>query len=259
MPSAIFDMAMSEAQLSGDQQSAGDRKITREIRQLFAHLALSDFPSRIDCFAYFPGKSPAFIAKNSKRNFLRARFRVIDSRWCNSRHVDNPAGPVARCEPDGVAFRYGPFARQAAAAEGRCSALFSRLNEHKRESEEVFMSTENGTGLSLYFVDTDGPVFGTEQDALDLLGQTYGKEIDVIVVPANRFSPDFYDLSSRLAGHFFQKMQNYRMRLVILGDISVPMAASEALRDFVSETNRMGHHLFVAERTELEDKLRRND
>lgn len=67
------------------------------------------------------------------------------------------------------------------------------------------MSTENGTGLSLYFVDTDGPVFGTEQDALDLLGQTYGKEIDVIVVPANRFSPDFYDLSSRLAGHFFSE------------------------------------------------------
>lgn len=119
------------------------------------------------------------------------------------------------------------------------------------------MSTENFTGFNLYFAVNDGPALATEQDALDLLGETYGKEIDVIVVPAHRFPPEFYDLSSRLAGHFFQKMQNYQARLVVLGDISVHTAASKALGDFVGETNRLGHHLFAIDRAELEDKLRR--
>ncbi|MGK6317115.1 DUF4180 domain-containing protein [Neorhizobium sp. DT-125] len=119
------------------------------------------------------------------------------------------------------------------------------------------MSIENITGLNLYFAATDGSALATEQDALDLLGETYGKEVDVIVVPTSRFTPEFYDLSSRLAGHFFQKMQNYRMRLVILGDISVYTTASKALRDFVAETNRIGHHLFATDRAELENKLRR--
>ena len=118
------------------------------------------------------------------------------------------------------------------------------------------MSTQNGTGPNLYFAVADGPALATEQDALDLLGEIYGKEIDVIVVPAQRFTPEFYDLSSRLAGHFFQKMQNYRVRLVVLGDITVHIAASKALGDFVRETNRIGHHLFVADRAELGDKLR---
>lgn len=125
------------------------------------------------------------------------------------------------------------------------------------KADEIVMSTENITGLNLYFAVADGPALATEQDALDLLGETYGKEIDVIIVPAHRFTPEFYDLSSRLAGHFFQKMQNYRVRLVILGDISVHIAASKALRDFVGETNRLGHHLFANDRAELEDRLRR--
>jgi len=127
------------------------------------------------------------------------------------------------------------------------------------KADEIVMNTENSTGLDAYFAATDGPALATEQDALDLLGEIYGKEVDVIVVSAHRFTPEFYDLSSRLAGHFFQKMQNYRVRLVILGDISDHIAASNALHDFVGETNRIGHHLFVADWAELEGKLRRKD
>lgn len=127
------------------------------------------------------------------------------------------------------------------------------------KADETVMSTENNAGVDLYFAATDGPALATEQDALDLLGEIYGMEIDVIVIPAHRFRSEFYDLGSRLAGHFFQKMQNYRVRLVILGDITVHLAASKALRDFIAETNRIGHHLFVADRAELDDKLRRKD
>lgn len=117
------------------------------------------------------------------------------------------------------------------------------------------MSIEQVSGLNLHFAAGEGPTLASEQDALDLLGETYGMDADMIVVPVNRFSPEFFDLSSRQAGHFFQKMQNYRVRLVILGDVAAPLARSKALRDFVAETNRAGHHLFVPDRAALEARL----
>lgn len=117
------------------------------------------------------------------------------------------------------------------------------------------MNTESVQGLNLYFVATDGPALSSEQDALDLLGETYGTGADVIVVPAARLAPEFFDLTSKQAGHFFQKMQNYRARLVILGDISVHASRSKALGDFVSEINRAGHHLFAVDRADMETML----
>jgi hypothetical protein len=116
-------------------------------------------------------------------------------------------------------------------------------------------STELVEGLKVYFAASEGPALVNEQDALDLLGQTYGQEIDMIVVPVQRFPTSFFDLSTRQAGHFFQKMQNYRMRLAIMGDISGHVSSSKALNDFVGETNRIGHHLFVADRAALLGRL----
>ena len=100
-------------------------------------------------------------------------------------------------------------------------------------------------------VAADGPLLASEADALDLIGQTYGEEIDMIAVPVGRLSPEFFTLSNQLAGHFFQKMQNYRLRLAIVGDLSAQLAASKALSDFVGETNRIGHHIFAPDRAAL--------
>ena len=116
-------------------------------------------------------------------------------------------------------------------------------------------STETEAGLKLYFASHEGPALATEQDALDLLGEIYGQEIDMIVVPAARFPSSFFDLGTRRAGHFFQKMQNYRTRLAIMGDISAYLSASKALNDFVGEVNRGGHHMFVADRSGLSRRL----
>ncbi len=117
------------------------------------------------------------------------------------------------------------------------------------------MSIETLNGRTLFFADPDGPTLASEDDALDLLGETYGTETEMIVVPVQRLAPEFFDLSTRLAGGFFQKMQNYKMRLAILGDISAEMQASKSLRDFVSETNALGHHLFVPDLTALTDRI----
>jgi hypothetical protein len=121
----------------------------------------------------------------------------------------------------------------------------------------MVMSTEEINGIHLHFASAEGPALSSEQDALDLLGETYGTETDMLVVPASRFAPDFFDLSTTKAGHFFQKMQNYQMRLAILGDLSGHTARSKALGDFVGETNRIGHHLFAADREALEAGLGR--
>ena len=94
------------------------------------------------------------------------------------------------------------------------------------------MTTERFQNLDLYIADAEGPALSTEQDALDLLGETYGSGADLIVVPASRFAPEFFDLSTRKAGFFFQKMQNYQARLVILGDISAHVSNKQSARGF---------------------------
>ena len=117
------------------------------------------------------------------------------------------------------------------------------------------MRTTTHNGTDLLELDATGPLLVTEQDALDLIGATYGTEADIIVVPLERLDPQFLELRSGIAGVFFQKLQNYQKRLVVLGDISAAVAASKSLHDFVYETNRLGNHLFVPDRETLLTRL----
>lgn len=110
-------------------------------------------------------------------------------------------------------------------------------------------------GLALLELDATGPLLATEQDALDLIGETYGTDADIIVVPLIRLAPQFFELRNGMAGAFFQKLQNYRKRLFVLGDIAAETAASKSLHDFVYETNRVGNHLFAADREAMLARL----
>ena len=58
------------------------------------------------------------------------------------------------------------------------------------------------------------------------------------------------------AGAVVQKFVNYRLRLVVVGDVSEHVAASTALRDFVREANRGTQTGFVADEAELAAWLR---
>lgn len=114
------------------------------------------------------------------------------------------------------------------------------------------MAIELVNGLSVMVLEETGPRLGSEQDALDVVGATYGLDVDVVAIPVSRLDPNFFVLGNKQAGHFIQKLQNYSLRLVILGDISAAMAGSKALTDFVGETNRIGHHFFAADRAAME-------
>ena len=94
-------------------------------------------------------------------------------------------------------------------------------------------------------LDSTGPLIGSEDDAREIIGACYGMETVFVIVPAARLHADFLRLRSGMAGAFIQKLQNYHLRLIVVGDISAEVAASTALRDFVVETNRVGYHRFV--------------
>lgn len=113
------------------------------------------------------------------------------------------------------------------------------------------VETIGGARVAFY----DGPVIAREADANDMIGATYGLEVDIVAVPVAGFVDDFFWLSSGLAGAVLQKVQNYGLRIAILGDISRFTTESPSLRDFVYESNRRGQTMFLEDRAALEARL----
>lgn len=104
-------------------------------------------------------------------------------------------------------------------------------------------------------LDADGPLLSTEDDARDVIQETFGTAITMAVIPVERLDPDFFVLRTGVAGTFVQKLVQYRLRLVVVGDISAQTGASDALRDWVREVNRGPDILFVPDRAALEARL----
>ena len=59
-----------------------------------------------------------------------------------------------------------------------------------------------------------------------------------VVIPAARLDPDFFRLSSGLAGGITQKFAAYRTRLAVVGEHPPAAAGSASWRAFVLEANR---------------------
>ncbi|WP_123969674.1 DUF4180 domain-containing protein [Streptomyces sp. TLI_185] len=102
---------------------------------------------------------------------------------------------------------------------------------------------------------SDGPLLDGEQAALDLIGDAMGYEAELVAVPVERVADEFFRLRSGIAGAVMQKFVNYRVRLVVLGDLSEHLSDSTALRDFVHETNQGGHIWFLADEDALDARL----
>ncbi|MFG1674440.1 DUF4180 domain-containing protein [Micromonospora sp. NPDC049282] len=110
-------------------------------------------------------------------------------------------------------------------------------------------------GVTVLRCDPAGPPIATEADALDLIGAAFAGAT-VVAVPAERLDPSFFALGTRFAGEVMQKFVNYRLRLVVVGDISAHLAASDALRALVAESNRHDQVWFVPDLAALDDRLR---
>jgi len=107
----------------------------------------------------------------------------------------------------------------------------------------------------LLVIENRGALLGSEDDARDLIQQTFGTPIDTVAVPTERLDPDFFVLRTGVAGAFVQKLAQYRLRLVVVGDVTAPIAASDAFRDWVREVNRGQDIWFVDNIDELTARL----
>lgn len=115
--------------------------------------------------------------------------------------------------------------------------------------------TTADAGSGILRIPAVGPALATPQDALDLIGEAWGAKASTIAVPASRLDSIFFDLRSGLLGEVTQKFVNYRIRLAIVGDVSVFTSMSNAFRDYVRETNAGSDVWFVADDAELEARL----
>lgn len=103
----------------------------------------------------------------------------------------------------------------------------------------------------------DGKKLGSEQDALDLIGDAFYYGAKLILIPVERLDDSFFDLKTRVAGLMIQKIINYSLRLVIQGDISHFVAQSSALKAYVYESNKGQEVWFLKDLQELNDRLSR--
>ncbi|MEV8533577.1 DUF4180 domain-containing protein [Streptomyces sp. NPDC051211] len=102
----------------------------------------------------------------------------------------------------------------------------------------------------------EGEPIGGEADALDLIGNAGYQGAQWVVIPAERLDETFFRLRTRVAGDIIQKFVQYRMGIVVLGDISRHTSASSALQDFVRECNRGRQTWFLADTEELQERLK---
>lgn len=70
-----------------------------------------------------------------------------------------------------------------------------------------------------------------------------------------RLSDEFFQLRSGVAGAVLQRFVMYRIRVVVVGDLSHHTEASSTLADFVVESNRGGQVWFLPTMDAVEARL----
>jgi hypothetical protein len=102
---------------------------------------------------------------------------------------------------------------------------------------------------------SDDMIVKDTASALDLMGTLYYDGYDGIVLYEKNITPEFFDLSSGLAGEVLQKFSNYKMRLAIMGQFD--QYESKSLNDFIRESNAGGNTVFVSSLGELEGIIKK--
>lgn len=100
----------------------------------------------------------------------------------------------------------------------------------------------------------EGPPIQDEASALDVIGDAFGAEAEVVVVPVERLDAAF-ELRSGVAGAVVQKFVTYRLQLVVVGDPAHHGPTSGPVGDWIREANRGRDLWFVADEAELDHRL----
>jgi len=112
-------------------------------------------------------------------------------------------------------------------------------------------------GMRVVELAVDGGPLRNDRDAVDVIAAASARHPEIIVIPAERLADDFFRLRTGVAGQVIQKFLTYRLRIVVVGDISKHLQEGSALRDFIYECNSGSHVWFVSGLEELGQRLRR--
>jgi Domain of unknown function (DUF4180) len=141
------------------------------------------------------------------------------------------------------------------AAGGSFERMQKRRKQKRRKECRVPDLIREIGGRHVLICAADGAPLASERDATDVISAAFHEQAQFVVIPVARLSDDFFHLSTRLAGEVIQKFVNYNLPLAIVGDISEKIAASNALRDFVTEANRGQTVWFLNDIGELDRRL----
>jgi hypothetical protein len=115
-------------------------------------------------------------------------------------------------------------------------------------------SVINRGEINIALVESDEIVISDVQSALDFMVTVqYETGCDRIILNKEAVAPEFFVLSSRLAGDVLQKYANYHVKLAIVGDYSG--YTSKPLKDFIYESNAGRDFFFVETVDEAIEKL----
>lgn len=122
------------------------------------------------------------------------------------------------------------------------------------------MSAEHAVtvyGTAVLVCAPDGIPIDTEGAATDLVGEAVGQRTAVVVIPVERLTGDFFDLSTGIAAAIAQKFATYQLRLVIIGDLTQHVAAHPDLAALVRESNAGQQLWFLETFDDLQARLDR--
>lgn len=83
----------------------------------------------------------------------------------------------------------------------------------------------------------------------ELLADLYYQHFDVLLFHEKNVHPDFFDLSTGLAGELLQKASLFQLRLGFIGNFDA--YSSKSLHDLIRESNRQGRIVFASSREEV--------
>ena len=117
---------------------------------------------------------------------------------------------------------------------------------------EKKLITQNNASIAL--IRSGKPIIDDTQSALDLIADVvYSDRCSRIAINKEAFIEAFFDLRTGLAGDILQKFATYSAKLAIIGDFSA--YTSDALKDFISESNRGNAIFFVSDETQAVEAL----
>lgn len=92
-------------------------------------------------------------------------------------------------------------------------------------------------GTAVMVCAPDGLPLDADGAATELVGEAIGRRAEIVVVPTERLTDDFFDLGTGVAENIAQKFGTYGVRLAVVGDIDERVAADSALAGWVAEAN----------------------